>query len=685
MTTHRDVRGFLHVCCLGEYREVTWEIMHAILESGLYDRSVAIELSVLGTEAEQQVVETLIRPFERFRIAYRSSDVLDYEFPTLGLLQDACLTWNGPVYYVHTKGVSVRGRSAGAGPMKALEYVELLADVQFARYWRRLMLDEVITNHQRCLAELTVADTVGTLWKPRRNDIHPGHYSGNFWWARPSHIRRLPDIRGLQRSPRPFVDAPINARIQCEFWLTMARGRFAQVGYSGDPIEWGLWRWTTTVADIVNALLGSGGGRRFAELSMDGPSPYFDAVVADSKVSVSYAPPTDAGTAEQFLAAEAPLGGYNVILVDARYEPKHSLEVIERCMPKLADGGALVVHHSNPPTAWHQRPADDFAPGSDWNGQAWRAVIEFRIRHPQCEVFTVDTYWGCTVIRPSRQSRHEPGAASLDALDWAVFERDREALLNLVDVPWFHRYLYADPYLSGAAMLVIHTELLNVLVAVNGLDTYLEIGVGTGDNQSEIIAPIRQSVDPGAVDGGIATYQMTSDEFFTSGFGMDRYDLIFVDGLHEEEQCLRDLEHALARLSDRGWIVAHDANPPTEWHQRPADQYEPGTAWNGTVWKAVVRFRSEHPELEFFTLDFDWGCSVMRRRTGKVQPDTVLNLPNALDWAYFAEHRRELLDLTPASTEELRNLFCREDGVRVAPREPAPQPFGSDVATRRLQ
>ena len=618
------------MCCLGAYREVTWEIVHAILESGLYDRSVSIEVGVLGTEAEQQVVETLIGPFERFRIAYRSSDVLEYEFPTLGLLQDACVTWDGPVYYLHTKGVSARATRGVAGDLRA-------------RYWRRLMLDAVVANHPRCLAELTVADTVGTLWKPRT--LHPEHYAGNFWWARPSHIRGLPDIRGLQHPRQRFLDGPLGDRIPCEFWLTMAAGRFAHFGYPGDDlVPRGLWRWTISVENIVNDLLIACGGRHFAELGNDGAGSYIVTVKADSNVSVSCGPAIDRLSEEQFLAATPPEGGYSVLSVDARYdEMKRCIDVIERCLPKLTDDGVLVVHHSNPPFPWHQRPAEDVEPRSDWTGQAWRAVIEFRIRHPQYEVFTVDTDWGCTVVWPSRRARRGAGVGSVDALAWPAFAHQRDTLLNLVDVAWFRRYLYACPYLAGSARLVSRTELLNVLIAVNGLDSYLEIGVGTVENQEQIIAPIRQSVDPGAVDGGTATYPMTSDDFFASGFGLDRYDLIVVDGLREAEQCLRDLENALARVSDPGWIVAHDANPPT-----------------GNGWKALVRFRSDHPELEFFTLDFDGGCAVMRRRAGMIGTDAVIDLPDILEAHDSSGQRSRLLNLVPASAEELRRLFCNE-------------------------
>jgi predicted O-methyltransferase YrrM len=626
-----DVRGFVHVCCCGAYREVTWEIIHALLESGLYDRSVSIELGVLGEVADQRAVEELIEPFKRFQIAYRSRDVTEYEFPTLDMLQRACETWPGAVYYLHTKGVS-----------HSPHY-------QYARYWRRLMLDEVVGNHERCLAELATADAVGTNW--RQN-----HYSGNFWWARASHVRRLPGIVALRRVPRRITADPIwNERLQCEFWLAMCRGRFVCVGYSGLDLYQEL-RWSTVASDVINELLTAGVGERFGELTNDGPSPYFDAVAAASKASVAYRSQDDGCREQDYLPVDSPNGGYDVIFVDTWHELKHTLDVIEGCLPKLNTNGALVVHDSNPPSEWHQRPAEGYEPGSQWNGAVWRAVVEFRIRHPQCEVFTVDTDWGCTVIRPNRPARQDPGVASSDRLDWAAFEQQRNRLLNLVSVEWFRRHLYADPYLTGNATLGSRTELLNVLISICGLDSYLEIGVAGGENLRQIIAPIRQSVDPDAD----ATYQMTSDDFFASGVGLDCYDVIFIDGLHEQDQCERDLAHALFRLSDVGWILVHDVNPPTKWHQRLVGQFEPGSEWNGTVWKAVIRFHSAHPELELHTLDVDWGCALLRRRAAGMRPGRAGIMPGSLDldWAFFDEHRRELLNLLPASATELRKLLC---------------------------
>jgi hypothetical protein len=102
----RGIRGFATICCLGHYRDITGELVDAVLESGLYDRSESLELAVLGAPEHQAVIAELIRPFEKIRISYRSAEVSEYEYPALALLQDACRAWSGNVYYLHTKGVS---------------------------------------------------------------------------------------------------------------------------------------------------------------------------------------------------------------------------------------------------------------------------------------------------------------------------------------------------------------------------------------------------------------------------------------------------------------------------------------------------------------------------------------------------------------------------------------------------
>jgi hypothetical protein len=189
------------------------------------------------------------------------------------------------------------------------------------------------------------------------------------------------------------------------------------------------------------------------------------------------------------------------------------------------------------------------------------------------------------------------------------------------------------------------TAILNALIARYQFRSYLEIGLlDPAQNFDAIRAATKESVDPHVP----ATHQMTSDRFFSQLPAEARYDLIFIDGLHEEAQVLRDIENGMRHLSPEGAIVLHDCSPPTKWHQRPADRFVPGTEWNGAVWRALVRFRQMHPRIAVRTVDTDWGCAVIRPR----DPETrLLGAIAAADlgWPGLERHRREWLNLiTPA-------------------------------------
>jgi hypothetical protein len=521
--------------------------------------------------------------------------------------------------------------------------VESVNNPQCIRYWRTLMLDQVVRNHDECTRLLLDHHAVGTNW---RGD----HYAGNFWWARSDHVRRLPDVRGLQTAPRRISGDPrFNVRIQCEFWVGMAQGRFANLGVAGLDLYQTI-RWTANAADVINDLLTSFDGTRYAELVIDAQTPYLAAVNAPVKRSVPARLPAS--------AAEA-VGDADVVLVDSWHDEDDCLQVLEACVAETGSNAAIVVHDSNPPTRWHQRPGTQYAPGSEWNGEVWKAVLRFRLAHPDIWMSTVDTDWGCTVVLPGLRARRPMeawfpvGPVSAADLGWDWFEQNRERALGLVSLRRFRRDLYVTPFRLGRRPITSRTEVLNCLVSMFGFERYLELGTAAGENFDAVIAPVRQSVDPQTP----ATFRMTSDEFFASGRGCTLYDLVFIDALHEEDQCLRDIENALARLSGSGCIVVHDANPPTEWHQRPASQYCPGENWNGTVWKAVVRFRHSHPDVAVVTLDVDWGCAVIRRGP---TPQPLPTLPPLLTWDALDQDRGQLLNLRPATWAELDELGNRD-------------------------
>jgi hypothetical protein len=185
------------------------------------------------------------------------------------------------------------------------------------------------------------------------------------------------------------------------------------------------------------------------------------------------------------------------------------------------------------------------------------------------------------------------------------------------------------------------TLLLNYLVEFFNYDSYLEIGVrNPADNFNLINIKNKDGVDP----AGKCNFVMTSNEFFK--INNKKYDLIFIDGLHTENQVVADFEYALKCLNKDGTIVLHDCNPPTEWHQR--EIYD-GGAWNGTAWKAFVKLRMSRKDLFMCVVDTDWGLGVIKMGKQKIFDKGQIN------FKFLDSNRKELLNLM--SMDEFHHLM----------------------------
>lgn len=166
--------------------------------------------------------------------------------------------------------------------------------------------------------------------------------------------------------------------------------------------------------------------------------------------------------------------------------------------------------------------------------------------------------------------------------------------------------------------------IINKLLELTDKLNYLEIGVrDPKKNFDKIICKNKYSVDPG-VEFSLnpVDFKMTSDDFFESlnkgeihELSNVKFDLIFIDGLHLADQVQHDIQNSLKYLSEKGFIVLHDCNPPTEFHQRECYSFvnsPAGSFWNGTTWKAFYKFR-HHKELYSICFDTDWGVGVLSK------------------------------------------------------------------------
>lgn len=135
---------------------------------------------------------------------------------------------------------------------------------------------------------------------------------------------------------------------------------------------------------------------------------------------------------------------------------------------------------------------------------------------------------------------------------------------------------------------------------------YLEIGVFQNAVFDTIYLSERNKygVDPSS--GG--NLRMTSDEFFLTNKTL--FDVIFIDGLHQYEQCQRDCINSLKFLKSNGIIILHDLLP-----QNADEEFVPqmNKTWTGDVWKVAVEL-SLSKNLDFRIVNIDHGVGILKKQ-----------------------------------------------------------------------
>jgi len=201
-------------------------------------------------------------------------------------------------------------------------------------------------------------------------------------------------------------------------------------------------------------------------------------------------------------------------------------------------------------------------------------------------------------------------------------------------------------------------EIINELIKKNNYSTYLEIGVrNPNDCYNHIVCEFKEGVDPCIEEEHPVTYKMTSDEFFKTH--KKKYDIIFIDGLHIDEQVERDIINCLNSLNENGIIVLHDCNPPS-LHFAREEYYDfsthAGILWNGTVWKAIVNVRENINNIYTSVVDTDWGIGLIKKSEN---PNPIINKNKYFSFKKFEEKRQYYLNLI--TVEEFNKMYLQND------------------------
>lgn len=174
---------------------------------------------------------------------------------------------------------------------------------------------------------------------------------------------------------------------------------------------------------------------------------------------------------------------------------------------------------------------------------------------------------------------------------------------------------------------------IEYIISRTQAQSYLEIGVRTGETFNSINLPYKVGVDPdfqfdwqSVHSGGSLLFQTTSDAFFadlnSSGPMAQemkknwpredlKFDIIFIDGLHTFEQSLRDFENSLAYAhEDTIWILDDTvpSNPYSAWPDMDLSlkvRELSGISfldWCGDVYKTLLAIHDNYPDFAYCTL-----------------------------------------------------------------------------------
>jgi hypothetical protein len=203
------MRVVWHIAGMGNCPEVVMEQLAMLQDCGISN----VDVTFLGIGLDWLLPQCRAHGIN-VNVVNNNENLMHYETLAMLYIEKLAKWTDEPILYFHTKGVS--------NP----------ADINKVK-WRHRMQDLLIRKWQENLIHLRGVDTVGVNWLQCG---HP-HYSGNFWLANPSWIRRLPSFA-------EYHGALNMIRYSCEFWIGSAPGCMTHSLLTRDQPFWeGNWRW----------------------------------------------------------------------------------------------------------------------------------------------------------------------------------------------------------------------------------------------------------------------------------------------------------------------------------------------------------------------------------------------------------------------------------------------------------
>jgi glycosyltransferase involved in cell wall biosynthesis len=172
---------------------------------------------------------------------------------------------------------------------------------------------------------------------------------------------------------------------------------------------------------------------------------------------------------------------------------------------------------------------------------------------------------------------------------------------------------------------------------------YLEIGVETGFTFNNTHFIDKTGVDPSPIFKSEQLVEKTADDFFNDLEPDIKFDIIFIDGMHQTEYVLNDFNNSIYCLNENGKIILDDIIPLNIDEQLKVPikhTFENGILktlipWTGDVWKVlfhILTFYSEYINFQYYYNSNYRGIAVLQIKEKFSIPNTDIEKINSYDY-----------------------------------------------------
>jgi hypothetical protein len=121
---------------------------------------------------------------------------------------------------------------------------------------------------------------------------------------------------------------------------------------------------------------------------------------------------------------------YDIIFIDGLHHADQVEKDIKNALNHVVKGGFIVLHDCNPISYEAQLiPRQTVA----WNGDTWKAFVNFKLNNPSYKCCVVDTDFGVGIIHNNGNEYKIENRID----DWDYFNSNRKELLNLISTDEF--------------------------------------------------------------------------------------------------------------------------------------------------------------------------------------------------------------------------------------------------------